>query len=135
MTLIRRLSGTVGGIQYVQFLHRKVSASTLAHMAREIDQNTIVKLLTVVARTKSIDTKGFQFLKESFFPNSGSLSGHLVILSLTATHSYYKGAYQLRKSFLEECIPAYAAAIIESLRETADPLDVKLVKREEKLYI
>lgn len=136
MQIIRKLpTKTHTGLTEVQFLHRKVNINTLEEMAGILSQKLIESILVKVCRKPRLLVTDMRRLQIEFFEHSAVSAGHLMILSISATHSYYKGAYQLRKGFLEANIPDCASAIMKSLHEVLGTDLEELDSEEPELYI
>jgi len=117
MQIVRSVHGGVDKKPQAQFLHRKVSVQKLQNLVDELNVPLIVRIIGHVENKESLNADDTKLLQELFFSHvPDSLKSSLVVLSIAATHSYYNGAYVLRKGYDGACKNQYAKDIIESAK-------------------
>ena len=120
MQIVRSVRQGKEGALYAQFLHRRVSIKKLNSMLEVLDTGIIERILSFVEKKDYVDSEYCKTIQDVFFPHvEDNLKSSLVVLCLSATHSYYNGAYVKRTSFKSSCKAEYASAIINSAKSIA----------------
>ena len=120
MQIVRSVRQGKEGALYAQFLHRRVSIRKLKEMLEVLDAGIIERILSFVENRDYVDSEYCKTIQDVFFPHvEDNLKSSLVVLSLSATHSYYSGAYVKRRGFKKACKAEYASAIINSAKSIA----------------
>lgn len=124
MNIVRRVQRGENKAVMFQFLHRAVSEGKLIKMRECLDLELLKRVITMAATKDELGKSQIEQLKNMFFQHvDENLKSALVILSISATHSYWNSAYIKRKTYDQDLVDKYARDILDSVDNALETVE------------